>query len=150
MRACSHVRKRVVYHLRILIHTNRIRTDLSLLADSDFAILLAIAEKLKPGSYVTLAGDPTTIEEVLKKTKKRKGRVIMKRKKKEAKQTKHIHTHVITRYGDVIFTKKSVSISHRLKSRHLTVRILIVFFFPFPSLPFTAPPGDKHENRKFP
>jgi len=41
----------------------RIRTDLSLLAESDFTLLLAIAEKLKPGSYVTLAGDPTTIEE---------------------------------------------------------------------------------------
>jgi hypothetical protein len=41
----------------------RIRTDLSIPHDADFDVLLAIAEKLRPGSYVTLAGDPTTIEE---------------------------------------------------------------------------------------
>ena len=43
---------------------NRIRKDLSLTSDSDYSVLLAIAEKLKPGSYVILAGDPLAVEKV--------------------------------------------------------------------------------------
>jgi len=41
----------------------RIRVDLALTSEADFSVLLGIAEKLKPGIYVALAGDPTTIEE---------------------------------------------------------------------------------------
>jgi len=70
------IRKAVVlikYVEAELAHTNtlgdgvvkKIRTDLSLTNEADFAVLLGLAEKLKPGVYVTLAGDPTTIEEVL-------------------------------------------------------------------------------------
>lgn len=32
-------------------------------SEQDFSVLLGIAEKLAPGTYVTLAGDPTAIEE---------------------------------------------------------------------------------------
>jgi len=40
----------------------KIRSDLDLTAESDFAVLLGIAEKLSPGMYVALAGDPASIE----------------------------------------------------------------------------------------
>eukprot|EP01113_Clastostelium_recurvatum_P002350 TRINITY_DN1097_c0_g1_i4.p1 TRINITY_DN1097_c0_g1~~TRINITY_DN1097_c0_g1_i4.p1 ORF type:complete len:649 (-),score=122.12 TRINITY_DN1097_c0_g1_i4:12-1958(-) len=41
----------------------RVRADLGLTGDQDFWLLLGIAEKLWPGIYVTLAGDPAYIEE---------------------------------------------------------------------------------------
>jgi len=40
----------------------KIRTDLDLLLDTDFNVLLGIAEKLNPGIYTALAGDPASIE----------------------------------------------------------------------------------------
>jgi hypothetical protein len=41
----------------------KIKTDLELFSESDFTVLLGIAEKLSPGIYVALAGDPATIAE---------------------------------------------------------------------------------------
>jgi len=41
----------------------KIRQDLDLTSDSDFAVLLGIAEKLSPGIYVALAGDPASIQQ---------------------------------------------------------------------------------------
>jgi len=43
----------------------RIRTDLDLLHEGDFSLLLAVAEKMSPGIYVALSGDPSQIEEKL-------------------------------------------------------------------------------------
>lgn len=41
----------------------RIREDLKLTADADFLAVLGVAEKLSPGVYMTLAGDPLLMEE---------------------------------------------------------------------------------------
>jgi hypothetical protein len=41
----------------------RIREDLKLSADADFLVILGMAEKLSPGIYTTLAGDPLLMEE---------------------------------------------------------------------------------------
>lgn len=41
----------------------RIRQDLKLSADADFLVILGVAEKLSPGIYTTLAGDPLLMEE---------------------------------------------------------------------------------------
>lgn len=41
----------------------KLRTDLDLLPDADFLLLLGVAERLSPGIYFALAGDPATIEE---------------------------------------------------------------------------------------
>jgi len=40
----------------------KIRADLDLNNDADFTVLLGIAEKVSPGIYVALAGDPASIE----------------------------------------------------------------------------------------
>lgn len=37
--------------------------DLDLTSEADFSVLLGIAEKLSPGIYVALAGDPQLIAE---------------------------------------------------------------------------------------
>jgi hypothetical protein len=42
----------------------KIRSDLDVASESDFDILLAIAEKHAPGTYKAVAGDPAIIEEV--------------------------------------------------------------------------------------
>eukprot|EP01094_Clydonella_sp_ATCC50884_P019516 TRINITY_DN3832_c0_g1_i1.p1 TRINITY_DN3832_c0_g1~~TRINITY_DN3832_c0_g1_i1.p1 ORF type:complete len:535 (-),score=109.93 TRINITY_DN3832_c0_g1_i1:767-2185(-) len=42
----------------------RMRGDLELASDLDFELLLAIAERYSPGTYVKVAGDPAIIEEV--------------------------------------------------------------------------------------
>ncbi len=41
----------------------KIRMDLDLNTEPDFTVLLGVAEKLSPGIYVALAGDPATIAE---------------------------------------------------------------------------------------
>jgi len=41
----------------------KLRTDLQLTLDGDYAVLLGLAEKLSPGIYADLAGDPASIEE---------------------------------------------------------------------------------------
>jgi len=41
----------------------KIRIDLDISSEADFSVLLGIAEKLSPGIYVALAGDPASIEE---------------------------------------------------------------------------------------
>jgi hypothetical protein len=41
----------------------KIRIDLDITTEADFSVLLGIAEKLEPGIYVALAGDPASIEE---------------------------------------------------------------------------------------
>jgi len=41
----------------------KLRTDLQLTVDGDYAVLLGLAEKLSPGIYADLAGDPASIEE---------------------------------------------------------------------------------------
>jgi len=40
----------------------KIRVDLDISSEADFTVLLGIAEKLSPGMYVALAGDPASIE----------------------------------------------------------------------------------------
>lgn len=40
-----------------------IRDDLKLSADADFLVVLGVAEKLSPGIYLILAGDPLLMEE---------------------------------------------------------------------------------------
>jgi len=40
----------------------KIRLDLEMSSEADFSIVLGIAEKLSPGIYVALAGDPASIE----------------------------------------------------------------------------------------
>lgn len=44
----------------------RLRTDLGAREASDFSVLLGIAERLRPGSYHALGGDPSRIEEQLR------------------------------------------------------------------------------------
>jgi len=48
-----------------LEHTivKKVRADLDLGNENDFGVLLGISEKLSPGIYVALAGDPASIEE---------------------------------------------------------------------------------------
>ena len=41
----------------------KMRQDLELTSDADFFLLLGVAERLSPGIYFALAGDPATIEE---------------------------------------------------------------------------------------
>jgi hypothetical protein len=41
----------------------KIKLDLDIVSEQDFAVLLGIAEKTSPGIYVALAGDPASIEE---------------------------------------------------------------------------------------
>jgi len=41
----------------------KIRFDLDIASEADFSVLLGIAEKLEPGIYIALAGDPASIEE---------------------------------------------------------------------------------------
>jgi hypothetical protein len=41
----------------------KIRTDLEITNDGDYFVVLGLAEKLAPGSYVALRGDPSSIEE---------------------------------------------------------------------------------------
>lgn len=56
-------RQPLMTHLTDPSLIKRIRTDLELLHDVDYSLILARAEMISPGIYVTLTGDPGDIEE---------------------------------------------------------------------------------------
>ncbi len=45
----------------------KIRAELDLNEEADFLVLLAIAERLSPGIYVTLQGNPAALQEEITK-----------------------------------------------------------------------------------